>query len=40
MLGTGVEFYLVLLLFAVPGIVIGFTVHEYCHARVVGQDPH
>jgi Zn-dependent protease len=33
-LGTGVEFYLVLLLFAVPGIVIGFTVHEYCHARV------
>ncbi|HVB14732.1 MAG TPA: site-2 protease family protein [Candidatus Dormibacteraeota bacterium] len=34
MLGTGVEFYLVLLLFAVPGIAIGFTVHEYCHARV------
>ncbi|MGH7759451.1 MAG: site-2 protease family protein, partial [Candidatus Dormibacteria bacterium] len=34
MLGTGVEFYLVLLLFAVPGIIIGFTVHEYCHARV------
>lgn len=34
MLGTGVEFYLVLLLFAVPGIVIGFTVHELCHALV------
>ncbi|MGH7667521.1 MAG: site-2 protease family protein [Candidatus Dormibacteria bacterium] len=34
MLGTGVEFYLVLLLFAVPGIVVGFTVHEYCHALV------
>jgi len=33
-LGTAVEFYLVLLLFAVPGIVIGFTVHEYCHAWV------
>lgn len=34
MLGTGIEFYLVLLLFAVPGIVIGFTVHEFCHALV------
>ncbi len=34
MLGTDVEFYLVLLLFAVPGIVIGFTVHEFCHAAV------
>ncbi|HEY6537867.1 MAG TPA: site-2 protease family protein [Candidatus Dormibacteraeota bacterium] len=34
MLGTGVEFYLVLLIFAVPGIVIGFTVHEFCHAQV------
>lgn len=34
MLGTGVEFYLVLLLFAVPGIVLGFTVHEFCHALV------
>jgi Zn-dependent protease len=34
LLGTGVEFYLVLLVFAVPGIVIGFTVHELCHALV------
>lgn len=34
MIGTGIEFYLVLLLFAVPGIVIGFTVHELCHAAV------
>jgi len=34
LLGTGVEFYLVLLLFAVPGIVIGFSVHEFCHAWV------
>jgi len=33
-LGTDVEFYLVLLLFAVPGIIIGFTVHEFCHALV------
>jgi len=33
-LGSSVEFYLVLLLFAVPGIVLGFTIHEYCHARV------
>jgi len=33
-LGSNVEFYLVLLLFAVPGIVVGFTIHEYCHARV------
>ncbi|MGH7642989.1 MAG: site-2 protease family protein [Candidatus Dormibacteria bacterium] len=32
--GTEVEFYLVLLLFAVPGIVVGFTVHEFCHAWV------
>ena len=34
MTGSDVEFYLVLLVFTVPGIVIGFTVHEYCHARV------
>jgi Zn-dependent protease len=33
-LGSDVEFYLVLLLFAVPGIIIGFTVHEFCHALV------
>lgn len=32
MIGTGIEFYLVLLIFAVPGIVIGFSVHEFCHA--------
>ena len=34
MLGTGIEFYLVLVVFAIPGIVLGFTVHEYCHAAV------
>ncbi|MGC2191331.1 MAG: site-2 protease family protein [Candidatus Dormiibacterota bacterium] len=34
MTGSEVEFYLVLLVFTIPGIVIGFTVHEYCHARV------
>lgn len=34
MLGSGVEFYLVLIIFAVPGIALGFTVHEYCHAAV------
>jgi Zn-dependent protease len=33
-LGTGIEFYLILLLFAVPGIAVGFTVHEVCHALV------
>ncbi len=34
MLGSGVEFYLVLVIFAIPGIALGFTVHEYCHAAV------
>ncbi len=34
MLGSGVEFYLVLIIFAIPGIALGFTVHEYCHAAV------
>lgn len=34
MIGSGVEYYLILLLFAVPGIAAGFTVHEYCHALV------
>ncbi|MGH7611712.1 MAG: site-2 protease family protein [Candidatus Dormibacteria bacterium] len=34
MIGTGFEFYFILLVFAIPGIVIGFTVHEYCHALV------
>lgn len=32
MLGSGVEFYLILVIFALPGIALGFTVHEYCHA--------
>jgi Zn-dependent protease len=31
-LGSGVEFYLILIIFALPGIALGFTVHEYCHA--------
>ncbi len=34
MLGSGFEYYLILLLFAVPGIALGFTVHELCHAAV------
>ncbi|MHB1500989.1 MAG: site-2 protease family protein [Candidatus Dormibacteria bacterium] len=34
MLGSGVEFYLILVIFAIPGIALGFTVHEYCHAAV------
>lgn len=34
MLGSGIEFYLVLIVFAIPGIAVGFTVHEYCHAAV------
>ena len=34
MLGSGVEFYLVLVIFAIPGIALGFTVHEFCHAAV------
>lgn len=34
MLGSGVEFYLVLVIFALPGIALAFTVHEYCHAAV------
>jgi Zn-dependent protease len=33
-LGSGVEFYLVLVIFAIPGIALGFTVHEFCHAAV------
>jgi len=33
-LGNGVEFYLVLVIFALPGIALAFTVHEYCHAAV------
>ncbi|HVA21050.1 MAG TPA: site-2 protease family protein [Candidatus Micrarchaeia archaeon] len=32
--GTGVAFYLILVVFALPGIVIGFTCHEFCHALV------
>lgn len=32
MVGSGVEFYLILVVFAIPGIALGFTVHEYCHA--------
>ncbi len=32
MAGTGVAFYLILVVFALPGILLGFTVHEYCHA--------
>jgi len=31
---TGIAFYLILVVFALPGILLGFTVHEYCHARV------
>ncbi len=34
MLGSGLEFYLVLIIFALPGIALGFTVHELCHALV------
>ncbi len=31
-MGSGVAFYLILVVFALPGVLLGFTVHEYCHA--------
>ncbi|HUY60865.1 MAG TPA: site-2 protease family protein [Candidatus Dormibacteraeota bacterium] len=33
-MGGGVTFYVVLVVFALPGIIVGFTVHELCHALV------